>query len=232
MRQGLGWWGCYCKIKNENMKDSRLIELNTYDSEDIDDVLIKIKKSFGLKFERNEFAHVKTFGDIYDVISAKIKGEDVLDCTTQQAFYKLKEAIHQVRGNEIQIFPTTRLDSLFPKKDRKPALRRIENDLGQRLNILGPKNYIKVIIFILIIASLVEFFFNWKYALYGLGFSVAAGKVAGWLGKEFEVKTIEDVVKKMVTGNYRKSRRHPATVNRKEIDGLVMALFNDAFGFE
>jgi acyl carrier protein len=68
-------------------------ELKNVDSEDLDDVLMKIEKSFHFKFETTELKDVKTFGHLCDIIINKIQGKNIDDCTTQQAFYKLRDAI-------------------------------------------------------------------------------------------------------------------------------------------
>ena len=69
------------------------IELKNIDPEDVGDVLKKVEKSFGFKFGDTELKDVKTFGELCDIITYKVQGDSTNDCTTQQAFYKLKTAI-------------------------------------------------------------------------------------------------------------------------------------------
>jgi acyl carrier protein len=45
-------------------------KLDDYDSEHISDILVKLEKSFSLKFEKDAFYNVKTFGDLCDVFES------------------------------------------------------------------------------------------------------------------------------------------------------------------
>ena len=74
------------------MSDSTF-ELKNVDSEDLEDVLVMIEKSFDFKFETAELKDVETFGHLCDIITNKVQGNNIDDCTTQQAFYKLRDAI-------------------------------------------------------------------------------------------------------------------------------------------
>jgi hypothetical protein len=68
--------------------------------EDIEDVLRLVEKSYNLKFESNELAHIRTFGELSDHIVSKINLDYRDDCTDQQAFYKLRNAIANTSGGE------------------------------------------------------------------------------------------------------------------------------------
>jgi hypothetical protein len=63
-------------------------ELKDYDIEDLEDILIRIEKSFGISFVDNELASVTDFGQLSDSIINKIKIQETESCTSQQAFYK------------------------------------------------------------------------------------------------------------------------------------------------
>lgn len=78
------------------MTDFETFELCNVDPDDISDVLIKIEKSFGFRFGDTELKDVKTFGELCDIITSKVPGENSSDCTTQQAFYKVRNAIADV----------------------------------------------------------------------------------------------------------------------------------------
>lgn len=68
-------------------------ELNNIDPENIEDLLVKVEKSFNIKFVGNELIALLTFGELCDHIVNKIKLDHSDNCTTQQAFYKLRNAI-------------------------------------------------------------------------------------------------------------------------------------------
>src|SRR5690349_14172915 len=113
------------------MSNVTSIQLKDTDLEDIEDVLKKIEKSFGFKFGRTELKEVKTFGVLCDIITDKVKGDSSSDCTTQQAFYKLRSAIGTVLSIEkSSLTVDTRLDVLFPRKQRRRKIKEAEGVLG------------------------------------------------------------------------------------------------------
>ena len=48
-------------------------ELKDIDSEDISDLLVKVEKSFNIKFGDKELMHISTFGELCDQIINKIQ---------------------------------------------------------------------------------------------------------------------------------------------------------------
>jgi len=67
------------------MNSKEMIELKNCDPEDISDVLVIIERSFGIKLLENELSGTNTFGELCDIISARIQLEHADDCTAQQA---------------------------------------------------------------------------------------------------------------------------------------------------
>ncbi|HQW00235.1 MAG TPA: hypothetical protein PLZ91_07910, partial [Bacteroidia bacterium] len=68
-------------------------ELKNIDSEDLEELLKKVEASFDIKFGAAELANISTFGQLCNHISNKIHLVDCDDCTSQQAFYKLRDSI-------------------------------------------------------------------------------------------------------------------------------------------
>src|SRR5574337_377680 len=90
---------------------------------DIDDVLGKIQTSFNIQFKKNEIAQMKTFGEFCDHIISKTRFGKKEDCTTQQAFYKLRNAISIALSiPPREILPETKLEELIPRKSRRRNL--------------------------------------------------------------------------------------------------------------
>ena len=113
------------------------IELRNIDPEDIEDLLLEVEASFDIKFTDNELAHVRTFGDIIDHIKSKIKLVNTDDCTTQQAFYKLRRAIFTtLQIDKDRLTPDTLLQELLPRKTRKTGIESIEQALGFKLSLI------------------------------------------------------------------------------------------------
>ncbi|MDR2271052.1 MAG: hypothetical protein LBF27_09125 [Sphingobacterium sp.] len=71
-------------------------ELENVDPDDISDLLVKLEKSFDMKFESTELMHIFTFGELCDHITNKIQLAHSNDCTSQQAFYKLRDAMASI----------------------------------------------------------------------------------------------------------------------------------------
>jgi len=72
-------------------------QLKNIDPEDISDTLAKIENSFGIKFGKTELAKTMTFGELCDIICSRIELEHSDDCTTQQAFYKIRQSIDNLQ---------------------------------------------------------------------------------------------------------------------------------------
>jgi acyl carrier protein len=206
-------------------------ELKDYDIEDLEDILIRIEKSFGISFVDNELASVTDFGQLSDSIINKIKIQETESCTSQQAFYKLREAIKVEIGIE-NIEPKTELVQIFPKDKRIKSLKKIERHLGFKLNIIGPTDFIVGLFAVLLFGSLVGFFFDWLLPLIGIGISLIGLSIANKTGTELKYKTVKQVAEKMRRENYLKSRRHPNTGNKKEIEKTIIDIFATDFDLD
>jgi acyl carrier protein len=201
--------------------------------EDIEELLFKVEKSFGIEFVNYELINIKTFGELCDHITNKIELESSEDCTTQQAFYKLREAISSSLQIENKAITTNlSLEKVLPKQNRRLLVRKIETTLGFKLNILKASDNVTGIFTMILILSIVELFIDWRIGILGFIFSVCCLRISNRFGTELKVKTIGDVVKKMTRENYLKSRRKQNTVNRKEIEKILTEWFSDEFDLE
>lgn len=215
------------------MSTSKEFELKDISSEDIENVLLKAEKSFGFKFRNEELRDVKTFGELCDIITQKVRGVNFDDCTTQQAFYKLREAIGttlQIDKKELTV--DMKLEDLFPRKHRRRQVRDVELILGFQVKILQPKQWIVILIFVFLCASLIGLFFKWPAGLAGLLLSIAGFRISERSGKEFSLKTIGQLTEKIARENYKKVRRNAETINRKEIAEKVKDLFKADLSLE
>jgi hypothetical protein len=152
--------------------------------------------------------------------------EEAQDCTSQQAFYRLREAVAKnLQLEKAEISPDTSLKSLLPRQHRKERIREIESSLGFPLKILRPRHFVTWALVVICVSSLVCMFFNWKIGVSGFLFSTLGFRVAIYFGKEFVLSTLGDVAEKMSRENYMKSRRNSTTINRKEVERKVKELF-------
>lgn len=210
------------------------MELKNIDLEDIEDLLPKIERSFGFQFYNTELIGIQTFGDLCDVITAKVQGDNVIDCTTQQGFYKLRSAIVATQLIDKNLIgPSTNLEQVFPRESRRRRIKDLQDELGFPIVILGVKQWVAWVWFIGLIASLITFFFSWLLALCALAFFLAFGWVANkFFAKELLVSTVGELSEKLTRENYRKARRKSSTVNRDEIAQVVKEIFNNEFDLE
>src|SRR5665213_239108 len=112
-----------------------IYKLNNVDPDDISDVLVKIQRSFNIKLDNEGLREVDTFGDLCDAIISKINLEHEDSCTTQHAFYMLRNAIAAVTGiDKCSVKPQTRLSKILPKENRLHIIAEIENELGFKIN--------------------------------------------------------------------------------------------------
>lgn len=190
------------------------------------DVMVKLEKSFDIKFADNELKDVATFGQLCDVVVAKVKQVHADSCTTQQAFYKLRNAINAKNPAEKYLIkPQTKLCELFPRDNRIEVVADIEEEMGFHMNLLQPKPWIVWMFAIVLMASIAMFWVNTTAATAGLIISIAGLRLAGRFGKELKVKTIGDLAEKIAREHYLKCRRDASTVNRAEVVQKIKEVF-------
>ena len=208
-------------------------ELKNTDVLDLEDLILKVENSFGIKFQDTELSHIKTFGEFCDYIADKIPYTNVQNCTSQQAFYKLKNAIiHGEAVNSELIYPNTKLEEIFPKQNRKLKIKQIEEKLGFKLSILQPPTWLSSFLIILALTSFVYLFINFKTGVISFIVSVLAIKITYENANEFSVKTLREVAEKMTRENYRKSRRDSKTFNKDEVENILTELFKEELALD
>ena len=201
-------------------------KLDNIDPEDFGDTLLKLEKSFGAKFADNSFKDAKTFGNICDIIESQIILADKDDCTTQQAFYKVRKAIGLTQTfDERNIYPQTKLEDVFPRSSRRKNVKQFQQSSGFSVDILTMKTWLAVTIFVGFILSLITFFFSWQVAVSGLTFFTLFTWTVSKFSKELEILTVGELTEKISRENYSLARRHSGTVNRKEIVKTIQDVF-------
>jgi ABC-type multidrug transport system fused ATPase/permease subunit len=215
------------------MTKSDNLKLTEIDPEDFGDILHKIEKSFGLDLEYNSFEKAKTFGDICEVFEKNIYGIEKQDCTTQQAFYKIRRAISlTVHIDEKNINSKISLENIFARRNRRKNIKEFNKQLGIDLDILKMKDWLFWTNTILILTFLITFFFSWKIALFGLVLISFTIWVESKFSKEFNIETVEKLTELIARENYTKVRRQEGTINRNEIIQTIQKIFISDYGFE
>lgn len=209
------------------------MQLSKFDPEDINDCIKALESSFGVQLSHYDLAEVKTFGDLCDVFENTIQQENRNDCTTQQAFYKIRAAISESQGIDKEtIKPESRLTYLLPRKSRRKRVRLLEEQLGIKLHMLTYPVWLTLVLIAGFIASLITLGFNWKTGLSGLAISYLAIWIADKTAKELEHQTVRELTEKTAALNYQKMRRISGTVNRKEIVASIKEVFCGHLGID
>ncbi|EMY3559880.1 TPA: hypothetical protein ACGFUW_002653 [Flavobacterium psychrophilum] len=197
-------------------------ELDVYEIENIEDCISEIEKMYSFKFEDNELESVKTFEEFCDLIIEKINLRNVESCTSQQAFYKLRNSLTETKLIEKEnLNIETELKKIFPRKNRKELIEKVENELKMKLDIIKAPDFITTSLLIIGIASFVLLFFYWKIALVGISISVLGFYLCKWFGNELKVKSVKELVEKITSENYLEVRREKNTINKTELKKIL-----------
>ena len=202
------------------------IKLDNIDPEDFGDSILKLEKSFGIKFADNSMKGAKTFGDICYIIESQINLTDKNDCTAQQAFYKVRKTISLTQNFDgSDIAPKTKLEEIFPRSNRRQNVKNFQQALGFSVDILTMKTWLALTIAAGFILSLATFFFSWQYAVSGLIFFIVFTWTVSKFSKELNVSTVRELTEKVSREHYSLARRQNGTVNRNEIVKTIQDVF-------
>ncbi len=202
-------------------------KLGQYEIEDLEFALSDFEKQYGIHFNQDELNSIKCVEQLTEAISNKFDYESSSDCTSQQAFYKLRNVLNKLNTGNQNIKPDLELAELIPRKDRIQKVKEIETELGFELNVLQPKNWIFYSAIFLWIGVILLFFFHFFYALILAIFNYYFFGFIFKKGKEFKVSTVEELVNKIVMENYFRVRRTSNTINKIEFKKVVLEWFSD-----
>ncbi|MES2061524.1 MAG: hypothetical protein V4456_06365 [Bacteroidota bacterium] len=216
-----------------NLKNTPVVNLSNIDPEDVGDVLLKIERSFNIRFTDEDLTHIKTFGALCDLVVDKVKQVQSDSCTTQQAFYKLRNAINAKKPiDKCDLKPQTKLCELFPRDNRIEVVADLESEMGLHMNLLRPKPGIVWAFVIALIASITVSLVYGVVGYIGTVIAITGLILAGKFGKELKVKTLGDLSEKIAREHYLKCRRDASTVNRGEVAVKVKELFAEYLDVE
>jgi hypothetical protein len=204
------------------------LTLVNYESEEIFDVIKQLESSLGCSFKKDAFSTVTTFGELCDVFEQHAIYEHSDDCTTQQAFYRVRNTMAMIQNiPEKQIIPETNLAEIFPRFDRKQKVKDFTKNLGVNVKLLTFPGWFATIIAIGFLSSVIAFFFDGKVALGGLVFFILVTKIAEATGNVLTLKTVRELTEKLVREHYTDMRRTKNTMNKHEIVKLIVDSFSE-----
>lgn len=199
--------------------------------DDFEDILIRTENSFGITFSEDDFYTGMTFGDFCQCIESKMSGENTGECTSQQAFYKVRDALLTLNiSDKENIKPTTPIADALGK-NRKQSAKYLKSHLGIKLDLFEIPGYIGIPFGIVCIVSFVAMFFKGEFG-WGFGISIAILYVASKLTTNLRYKTIAELVNHLIIYNYKDVRRKKDSYNKNEIEILIKRLFMDICAFE
>lgn len=204
-----------------------MMELKDTQWEDLDDLLLEIEDKFNFCFNDPELENIADFDELVSLIMSKIDGEDDTLCTSLLAFYKIKNVIRETGlYDPLKLCPSTKLEDIFPKKNRRRLVNAFNRGFGTKLEILAPNQIILYFCCILLILSIVGLFFYFKLAIIGIAISILGIKSLYVFTKTLKYDTIRDMIEGNLCINYLAFRQNRSTINRKELRKLFYDFFS------
>jgi hypothetical protein len=208
-------------------------KLDTTDIENIEDLIPSIEKMYKFKFDKGETFEVKTFDELCELIIKKIDFKNVESCSTQQAFYKLRNSLVEekiIKNDKLK--PETKLKSLFPNKDRIKLVKKVEKNIGFNLNLLQAPKYLLISLTLIFATSFILLFLYWQIGISGILLSLFGFYLCKLFGKEMQLETVRELVEKITTENYLDIRTEKNTVNKSELKDVITNWFADNLEIE
>lgn len=207
-------------------------KLDQFEIENIEDVLPMFEETFKIKLENDETEKLNDFNEFSDLIISKMNLENDNICTSQRAFYQFRNAIKTEKIIDMnQIKPEIDLKIIFPKRNRRKILNRIENQLGYKIEVLAPSQITINILFFSFVISFIGLFFNWKIAIFGILFSVLGFYLAKFTNR-LDKRTVREVIEKNTAQNYFKIRNSENTFNKNEFKDVILEWFSENAGID
>jgi len=207
--------------------------LDKYEIENIEDCIPSIEKMYQFRFENGETESVKNFDEFCDLIISKIDLENIENCTSQQAFYKLRNSLIEEKvAEKDKIKLENKLEDLFPRRNRIELVKKVERNIGFKLNILAPPAFVFYTLVLLSAVSFILLFIKFKFGISGIGVSVFGFYLCASFGKELKIKTLKELVEKVTYENYLEIRTQKNTVNKSELKKVITDWFAENAGIE
>jgi hypothetical protein len=91
------------------------------------ELVLAVEDAFAIHMEDEEARKVVTVGDFYNLVLAKLQGEDTNRCLTSAAFYRTRRGFVDGLGmNRRGIGPSTTLEAILPRGNRRANWRRVQ----------------------------------------------------------------------------------------------------------
>ena len=207
-------------------------KLDQFEIENIEDVLPMFEETFKIKLENDETEKLNDFNEFSELIISKMNLENDNLCTSQRAFYQFRNAVKTEKIiNRNQIKPETDLKTIFPKRNRRKILKRIENQLGYKIEVIAPSQITINILFFSLVISFIGLFINWKIAIFGILISVLGFYLSKFTNR-LDKRTVREIIEKNTAQNYFKIRKSENTFNKHEFKDVILEWFSEKAGID
>ena len=207
--------------------------LKDIDSLDIDFVFKAIEDSLRIRFNSKELKTIKNLGELCDLTILKIKDENVATCTNQEAFYKIRNAFAEtLKNSPKEITPSSKISIVLPRRNRIKNIKKIEKIIGYKLNLLKAPDWIIGNLIVSIIIGIIFLFINSIAGTILIVISLIGLELCKDYGKELKYITFRELTENSVLNNYSKSRKLKNSVNKNEIEKIVIGLFTTLLDFQ
>ncbi len=207
-------------------------KLDQFEIENIEDILPMFEETFKIKLENDETEKLNDFNEFSELIISKMNLENDNLCTSQRAFYQFRNAVKTekiINRNEIK--PETDLKTIFPKRNRRKVLKRIENQLGYKIEVIAPSQITINILFFSLVISFIGLFINWKIAIFGILISVLGFYLTKFTNR-LDKRTVREIIEKNTAQNYFKIRNSENTFNKIEFKDVILEWFSENAGID
>lgn len=98
-------------------------------------LIMSVEERFGIEIADTDVEQFITVGDMYEYLCGTLNSPTPRGCESQRTFYRVRKVL--MRTAEVPrwyVRPKRRLDHILSVFPRKLALRRLQNEIGVRIN--------------------------------------------------------------------------------------------------
>jgi acyl carrier protein len=204
------------------------------------ELVLEAEEAFGISLPDDEMVEAVTVGKFYDAILRQLPCPEKKYCLSAVAFYRLHQPLLAVTGRKHgEVRPTTRLDTLIPRRQRKSAWRKIARLSGLRLPTLCLPEWAVLValvsaVFVVVGGALV---FEWPFGAMLLVRGFVAFFLTCWVvgavfsnGLPRHLQTVGQLTKAVLAKNFAKLSGEINNFDRNEVWEAVRILVADQLG--
>ncbi|MES2837232.1 MAG: hypothetical protein V4667_06905 [Bacteroidota bacterium] len=202
-------------------------------SDESDEFIERLIKSFDLSFEDLGLRSGMTFQELIDNITQKLGRHSSTDCSTQIVFYRLRQILTKEHGfSKEKITRNALLDDLFPKSSRKKLFKLIGNELNIDINYYQSPGWFQFTCAGIILSSFILLFFQPLLGGLTLLSTLFIAFIFHKLSRTIPMKTYGELVDRVTRDNLIKLRGDRNSLNPSEIRMTIIKAIDDLHALE